>query len=44
MHPYPISGMDLPRYSGMSTFMRLPHIPIDQIKDITYRGVPSGSG
>jgi guanidinopropionase len=33
-HPYPISGMDLPRYSGISTFMRLPHIPIGELIDI----------
>ena len=33
-HPYPVSGMELPRYSGMSTFMRLPHIPLAELRDI----------
>ena len=45
-HPYPVSGMDLPRYSGVSTFMRLPYIPIDQIKDIdiALMGLPWDGG
>ena len=25
----PISGFDLPRFAGIATFMRLPHVPID---------------
>lgn len=25
----PISGMDLPRFAGIATFMRLPHVPLD---------------
>lgn len=25
----PISGVDLPRFAGIATFMRLPHIPLD---------------
>jgi guanidinopropionase len=45
-HPYPVSGMDLPRYSGVSTFMRLPHIPIGQLKDIdiALMGLPWDGG
>lgn len=33
-NPYPVSGMVLPRYSGLSTFMRLPYIPASEMKDI----------
>jgi guanidinopropionase len=25
----PVSGLDLPRFAGISTFMRLPHVPMD---------------
>ncbi len=25
----PVSGMDLPRFAGIATFMRLPHVPAD---------------
>jgi len=25
----PVSGFDLPRYAGIATFMRLPHVPLD---------------
>ncbi len=33
-NPYPVSGMVLPRYSGLSTFMRLPYIPASEMQDI----------
>ncbi|MGB3830436.1 MAG: agmatinase [Mesorhizobium sp.] len=33
-NPYPVSGMVLPRYSGLSTFMRLPYVPASEVKDI----------
>ncbi len=33
-NPYPVSGMVLPRYSGLSTFMRLPYVPAGEMKDI----------
>jgi guanidinopropionase len=26
---HPVSGFDLPRYAGVATFMRLPHVPLD---------------
>jgi guanidinopropionase len=26
---HPVSGLDLPRYAGVPTFMRLPHVPLD---------------
>ena len=25
----PVSGFDLPRFAGVPTFMRLPHVPFD---------------
>ncbi len=25
----PVSGVDLPRFAGVPTFMRLPHVPFD---------------
>lgn len=44
----PISGMDLPRFAGIPTFMRLPHIPLgdDQISqvDIGLIGCPWDGG
>ena len=30
----PVSGFDLPRFAGIPTFMRLPHVPLDD-KDIS---------
>jgi guanidinopropionase len=42
----PISGMQLPRYSGICTFMRLPYVPIDQIADVdvAIMGLPWDGG
>ncbi|WP_420863359.1 agmatinase [Algirhabdus cladophorae] len=44
----PISGMDLPRFAGVPTFMRLPHIPLDGPRidevDIGIIGAPWDSG
>lgn len=33
---HPVSGFDLPRFAGIATFMRLPHVPLDdpRIKDV----------
>lgn len=33
---HPVSGFDLPRFAGVATFMRLPHVPLDdpRIKDV----------
>ena len=28
----PVSGMDLPRFAGIPTFMRLPHVPLDHAR------------
>ena len=44
----PVSGFDLPRFAGVPTFMRLPHVSIDTPKisdvDIGIIGVPWDSG
>lgn len=36
----PISGRELPRFSGIKTFFRLPHVPIDADYDLGIVGVP----
>ena len=28
----PVSGFDLPRFAGVPTFMRLPHVPLEAPK------------
>lgn len=45
-HPRPISGMALPRYSGFSTFMRLPSLPAEAAErlDIALVGLPWDGG
>ena len=44
----PVSGFDLPRFAGVPTFMRLPHVAVDAPKikdvDIGIIGVPWDSG
>ncbi|MEM9496376.1 MAG: agmatinase [Pseudomonadota bacterium] len=44
----PVSGMDLPRFAGIPTFMRLPHVPLghDRWQDVQIGlvGVPWDSG
>ena len=44
----PVSGFDLPRFAGVPTFMRLPHVSLDAAKisevDIGIIGVPWDSG
>jgi len=45
---HPVSGFDLPRFAGIPTFMRLPHVALDddRIKDVQIGliGVPWDSG
>jgi guanidinopropionase len=36
----PVSGRDLPRFAGIKTFFRLPHVAVDQDYDIAIAGVP----
>ncbi|WP_170844401.1 agmatinase [Aliiruegeria lutimaris] len=44
----PVSGFDLPRYAGVPTFMRLPHVPLEDERlgqvDVGLIGVPWDSG
>jgi len=44
----PVSGMDLPRFAGIPTFMRLPHLPRGDARwadvDVGIIGVPWDSG
>ncbi len=44
----PVSGFDMPRYSGVPTFMRLPHLSLDDSRlaevDVGLIGVPWDSG
>jgi len=45
---HPVSGFDLPRYAGVPTFMRLPHVPLDDPRladvQIGLIGTPWDSG
>ncbi|MEO0771655.1 MAG: agmatinase [Pseudomonadota bacterium] len=45
---HPVSGMDLPRFAGVPTFMRLPHVPMghERFNDVQIGliGVPWDSG
>lgn len=45
-HNQPLSGMVTPRFAGMSTFMRLPYVPIEDARDIDVAliGVPWDGG
>jgi len=42
----PVSGMEVPRFAGIATFMRLPHVPLDQADDVDIGliGVPWDGG
>ena len=42
----PLSGMDLPRFAGIPTFMRLPYLTLDQAQDVQIGliGVPWDGG
>ena len=44
----PVSGMDLPRFAGVPTFMRLPYVAPDDARlndvDVGLIGVPWDSG
>ena len=44
----PVSGMELPRFAGVPTFMRLPHVPLDDPRleevDIGLVGAPWDGG
>src|SRR4051812_22587 len=40
----PMSGREFPRFSGIKTFFRLPHVPIDADYDIGLVGLPFDGG
>jgi guanidinopropionase len=42
----PVSGLVTPRFGGIATFMRLPHVPLDEAKDIDIGlvGIPWDGG
>jgi len=42
--PAPVDALVYPRFSGLSTFMRLPHVPRAQELDIALIGVPFDNG
>jgi agmatinase len=42
--PAPVDALVYPRFSGISTFMRLPHIPREQELDIALIGIPFDNG
>jgi guanidinobutyrase len=43
-HPQPVDALVYPRFSGIATFMRLPHIPRPQELDIALIGIPYDGG
>ena len=40
----PLSGREFPRFSGIKTFFRLPHVPVDSDYDVGIVGVPFDGG
>jgi agmatinase len=43
-HPLPVDALVYPRFSGIPTFMRLPHIPQAEQLDIALIGIPFDGG
>jgi agmatinase len=43
-HPRPVDALEYARFTGISTFMRLPHIPQAEELDIAIIGVPFDGG
>jgi len=43
-HPQPVDALVYPRFSGVPTFMRLPHVPDARQLDIALIGVPFDGG
>src|SRR2546422_2420077 len=43
-HPQPVDALVYPRFSGVPTFMRLPHIPRAEELDLALIGVPFDGG
>jgi len=43
-HPLPVDALEYPRFAGVPTFMRLPHIPDASRLDVALIGVPYDGG
>ena len=43
-HPMPVNALECPRFAGIPTFMRLPHIPDASRLDVALIGVPYDGG
>lgn len=43
-HPMPVNALVYPRFSGVPTFMRLPHVPRAEELDIALIGIPFDGG
>jgi agmatinase len=43
-HPAPVNALEYPRFAGVPTFMRLPHIPDPSRLDVALIGVPYDGG
>lgn len=43
-HPLPVNALEFPRFAGIPTFMRLPHIPDATRLDVALIGVPFDGG
>jgi agmatinase len=43
-HPMPVNALEVPRFAGVPTFMRLPHIPDAKRLDVALIGVPFDGG
>jgi agmatinase len=43
-HPQPVDALVYPRFSGVATFMRLPHVPRAEELDIALIGIPYDGG
>src|SRR5258705_13431049 len=43
-HPQPVNALEFPRFAGLSTFMRLPHISDPARLDVALIGVPFDGG
>ena len=43
-HPQPVDALEFPRFAGLSTFMRLPHISDPARLDVALIGVPFDGG
>lgn len=44
MNYEPLSGREFPRFSGIKTFFRLPHVAVDEDYDVALVGVPYDGG